>query len=108
MKTVTGEEVTQEELGGAKTHTTLSGVAHRAFEHDIDALLQLRTFMSFLPNSNKDPSPIRPCDDPWDREVPGLDSIVPLESTQVWQPTHPLSGIYNLFRSSSNSLVSVP
>ena len=50
VKTVTGEEVTQEELGGAKTHTTLSGVAHRAFENDIDALLQLRTFMSFLPS----------------------------------------------------------
>ena len=50
VKTVTGEEVTQEELGGAKTHTTLSGVAHKAFETDIDALLQLRTFMSFLPS----------------------------------------------------------
>jgi len=93
VKTVTGEEVTQEELGGAKTHTTLSGVAHKAFEHDIDALLQLRTFMSFLPNSNKDPSPIRPCDDPWDREVPGLDSIVPLESTQAYDMLDVIMGV---------------
>merc|ERR1712241_1467308 len=66
VKTVTGEDVTQEELGGAKTHTTVSGVAHAAFENDIDALMQMRTLMGFLPQSNKDPAPIQPCDDPWD------------------------------------------
>jgi len=53
VKTVTGEDVTQEELGGAKTHTTVSGVAHKSFENDVDALLQLRTFMSFLPSKEK-------------------------------------------------------
>ena len=67
MKTVTGESVTQEELGGAKTHTTLSGVAHKSFENDIDALLQLRTFMGYLPQSNRDSAPVRVSDDPWDR-----------------------------------------
>ncbi len=81
---MTGEDVTQEELGGAKTHTTVSGVAHKSFENDIDALLQLRTFMGFLPSSNKDPSPIQPCDDPWDRDVPGLDSAIPLETTTAY------------------------
>ncbi len=50
LQTVTGETVTQEELGGAKTHTTISGVAHKSFENDIDALLQLRTFMAYLPS----------------------------------------------------------
>jgi len=84
VKTVTGETVTQEELGGAKTHTTVSGVAHKSFENDIDALLQLRTLMSYLPASNKDAAPIRPCDDPWDRDVPGLDTVVPLESTKAY------------------------
>ena len=71
VKTVTGEEVTQEELGGAKTHTTVSGVAHRSFENDIDALVKLRTFMGYIPQSNTDSAPIRPSDDPWDRYVPG-------------------------------------
>ena len=47
---MTGESVTQEELGGAKTQTTISGVAHKSFENDIDALLQLRTFMAYLPS----------------------------------------------------------
>ena len=50
VKTVTGETVTQEELGGAKTHTTVSGVAHKSFENDIDALQQLRTLMKYLPS----------------------------------------------------------
>jgi len=53
VKTVTGEDVTQEELGGAKTHTTVSGVAHKSFSNDIDALMQLRTFMGFMPQSNR-------------------------------------------------------
>lgn len=50
LQTVTGETVTQEELGGSKTHTTISGVAHKAFENDIDALMNLRCFMSYLPS----------------------------------------------------------
>ena len=65
VKAVTNEDVTQEELGGARTHTTLSGVAHKAFSNDIHALLSLRSFMNFLPQSNQDSSPIRKCDDPW-------------------------------------------
>ena len=52
VKTVTGETVTQEELGGAKTHTTVSGVAHGSFENDVDALLQLRTLMKYLPSED--------------------------------------------------------
>ena len=51
VKTVTGETVTQEELGGAKTHTTVSGVAHKSFENDVDALLQLRNFLGYLPST---------------------------------------------------------
>lgn len=62
---MTNEDVTFEELGGAKTHTTISGVAHKAFENDVEALLQLRDFMGYLPRSNKDPSPIRVPSDPW-------------------------------------------
>merc|ERR1712029_1165225 len=75
VKTVTGENITQEELGGAKTHTTVSGVAHKSFSNDIDALMQLRTFMGFMPQSNRNDAPIRPADDPWDRDVPGLNTI---------------------------------
>ncbi|XP_019292810.1 propionyl-CoA carboxylase beta chain, mitochondrial isoform X3 [Panthera pardus] len=84
VKSVTNEDVTQEELGGARTHTTMSGVAHRAFENDVDALCNLREFFNYLPLSNQDPAPIRECHDPSDRMVPELDTIVPLESTKAY------------------------
>lgn len=57
--------MSQQELGGAKTHTAISGVAHNSFNNDVDALLQLRYFMGFLPQSNKDPAPIRESYEPW-------------------------------------------
>uniref|UniRef100_A0A665WSL0 Propionyl-CoA carboxylase beta chain, mitochondrial n=1 Tax=Echeneis naucrates TaxID=173247 RepID=A0A665WSL0_ECHNA len=84
VKSVTNEDVTQEELGGAKTHTSVSGVAHHAFENDVDALLNLREFFTFLPLSNQDPAPIRECHDPSDRLVRSLETIVPLESTKAY------------------------
>ncbi|XP_074157701.1 propionyl-CoA carboxylase beta chain, mitochondrial [Sminthopsis crassicaudata] len=84
VKSVTNEDVTQEELGGAKTHTTVSGVAHRAFENDIDALFNLREFFNYLPLSNQDPAPVRECHDRCDRLVPELDLLVPLESTKAY------------------------
>ena len=77
VKTVTNEVVTQEELGGAVTHTTKSGVADVAFENDIDALLATREFFDFLPLSNRHELPERPCEDPVDRIEDSLDTLVP-------------------------------
>ena len=48
VKSVTNEEITQEELGGAKTHTQISGVAHKAFENDIQALVEMRELLRFI------------------------------------------------------------
>ncbi|XP_071390702.1 propionyl-CoA carboxylase beta chain, mitochondrial isoform X1 [Centroberyx affinis] len=93
VKSVTNEDVTQEELGGAKTHTAVSGVAHRAFENDIDALLNLRDFFNFLPLSNQDPAPVTECHDPSDRLVPGLDTIVPFETTKAYDMLDIIHGI---------------
>src|SRR6201996_4698937 len=64
VKTVTHETVTHEELGGAVTHTAKSGVADLAFEDDVEALLELRRFMDFLPSSNREKVPRRDTDDP--------------------------------------------
>src|SRR4051812_14713806 len=77
VKTVTHETVTQEELGGAVTHTTRSGVADLAFENDVEALLQLRRFMDFLPASNREKPPVRLCTDPAGRADKSLDTLVP-------------------------------
>ncbi|MCC7016318.1 MAG: acyl-CoA carboxylase subunit beta, partial [Rhodospirillales bacterium] len=77
VKTVTHEEVTHEELGGAQTHTTRSGVADRAFDNDVEMLLSLRRFLDFLPGSNKEKPPVRPTPDSAERLEPSLDTLVP-------------------------------
>ena len=84
VKTVTNEVVTQEELGGAVTHTTKSGVADVAFENDIEALLAVRDFVDFLPASNKEPVPERPSADPWDRVEESLDTLIPANANQPY------------------------
>ncbi|MDD9876450.1 MAG: acyl-CoA carboxylase subunit beta, partial [Magnetovibrio sp.] len=77
VKTVTHEEVTHEELGGAETHTSKSGVAAKAFENDMEALLYLRRFIDFLPANNKEAPPVRPTPDPADRVEMSLDTLIP-------------------------------
>ena len=77
VRTVTNESVTQEELGGASTHTQRSGVADLAFDNDVEALHELRRFFDFLPLNNRQPPPVRPSFDDPDREEPSLDTLVP-------------------------------
>ena len=77
VKTVTHETVTHEELGGALTHTSKSGVADLAFENDVAVLLQTRRFVDFLPSSNRQAPPTRPTEDSPDRIEPALDTLVP-------------------------------
>jgi propionyl-CoA carboxylase beta chain len=77
VKTVTHESVTQEELGGAVTHTTRSGVADLAFDNDAEALLQARQFLDFLPLSNREQPPMRKTDDPAGRIENSLDTLIP-------------------------------
>lgn len=77
VKTVTNEEVTQEELGGAGTHTKTSGVAHCAFDNDVEAIREMRRFFDFLPLNNTEKPPVRKADDDRYRPVPTLESIVP-------------------------------
>ncbi len=84
VKTVTAEEVSQEELGGAITHTTKSSVADLAFENDIETLVQTRRFFDFLPLSNREEPPVRPTWDDGDRLEMSLDSLVPPNPNQPY------------------------
>jgi len=84
VKTVTNEVVTQEELGGAVTHTTRTGVADLALENDIEALSAARDFISLLPANNRDGVPELPTSDPWDRIEDSLDTLVPASSNQPY------------------------
>jgi propionyl-CoA carboxylase beta chain len=77
VKTVTKEEVTAEELGGAIVHTTKSSIADGAYDNDVEALLQMRRLMDFLPSSNLSGVPELPTKDPWDRFEHSLDTLIP-------------------------------
>jgi acetyl-CoA carboxylase carboxyltransferase component len=77
IKSVTGEAISQEDLGGAMAHNEKSGVAHFAAESDEDAITQIKKMLSFLPNNNMEDPPILPCSDPVGREEPALDGIIP-------------------------------
>lgn len=84
VKTVTHEEVTQEQLGGAVTHSTVSGVADRAFENDVEALAMLRRFINYLPANNRVAPPHRPTPDRSDRIEPSLDTLIPDSATKPY------------------------
>ncbi|MEY3514134.1 MAG: putative propionyl-CoA carboxylase beta chain 5 [Pseudomonadota bacterium] len=77
VKTVTHEEVSAEELGGAITHTTKSGVADMAFNNDVEALLMVRRLYNYLPANNREKAPIRKSGDPTERMDISLDTLVP-------------------------------
>ncbi len=77
IKAVTGEEISFEDLGGAMTHNTKSGVAHFACESDEDAINQIKTLLSYLPSNNMEDAPIVPTDDSPLRTDPALDAIIP-------------------------------
>jgi acetyl-CoA carboxylase carboxyltransferase component len=77
VKTVTGEDVTQEELGGAMTHASKSGVAGLVYDDEETALAQVRYLMSFLPANNLEDPPFFESDDPADRSCEALAEIIP-------------------------------
>ncbi|KIC50800.1 MULTISPECIES: acyl-CoA carboxylase subunit beta [Roseobacteraceae] len=77
VKTVTNEQVTAEELGGASTHTKKSSVADAAFDNDVEALAEVRRLVDFLPLNNREKPPVRPFFDEPDRIETSLDTLVP-------------------------------
>jgi propionyl-CoA carboxylase beta chain len=80
IKTVTHEEVTKEQLGGATTHNETSGVAHFVAHDDAECLSMIRELLGFMPSNNIDDPPQRACSDPIDRADEELDKVVPAES----------------------------
>jgi len=84
VKTVTHEDVTFEELGGADVHARRSGVAHFESDDEVSCLALIRRLVGFLPSNNLDASPVVPTDDPIDRQDQGLDDLVPDASTKPY------------------------
>src|ERR1700723_3489076 len=84
IKTVTHEDVSKEDLGGAMTHNATSGVAHFIAHDDAECLSMVRELLSFLPSNNVDDPPRKVCTDPVDRADAALDTIVPAQSNQPY------------------------
>jgi propionyl-CoA carboxylase beta chain len=84
IKTVTHEEVSKEQLGGAMTHNETSGVAHFLAHDDAECLSMVRELLSFLPSNNLDDPPRKACTDPTDRADAALDKIIPAQSNQPY------------------------
>jgi propionyl-CoA carboxylase beta chain len=96
VKTVTGEEVTFEELGGAITHASKSGVAHFTARDEEACLEDARYLLSFLPQNNVDPPPYFDPSDPIDRENPALDTIVPDNANKPYDMREIVAGIVDV------------
>jgi len=84
IRTVTHEQVTKEELGGAMTHNEKSGVAHFAVENDQECVLLIRDLLSYMPGNNVDDPPRVASTDPIDRPDPALDTVVPSAPNQPY------------------------
>jgi propionyl-CoA carboxylase beta chain len=84
IKTVTHEEVTKEQLGGAATHASRSGVSHFTEMDELTCIMRLRELLSFMPGNNAEDPPLRPTNDPADRAEEALDSVVPVESNKPY------------------------
>ncbi|HTL31653.1 MAG TPA: carboxyl transferase domain-containing protein, partial [Kofleriaceae bacterium] len=84
IKTVTHEEVTKEQLGGAQTHASTSGVSHFMEPDELSCIQRLRDLLSFMPSNNAEDPPIKPTQDPPDRADESLDTAVPLDSIKQY------------------------
>jgi propionyl-CoA carboxylase beta chain len=84
IKTVTHEEVSKEDLGGAMTHNARSGVAHFAVDDDRACLGLIRELLSYLPSNNLEPAPAHATEDPSEREDPALDTLIPPEANKPY------------------------
>ncbi len=84
IKTVTNEDVTKEALGGAATHAAKSGVCHMTAQDDPACIAMVRELLGFIPSNNTEDPPVAVTNDPIDRDVPELDTMVPLESNKPY------------------------
>src|SRR3989442_1114631 len=93
IKTVTHEEVTKDQLGGAHTHNETSGVAHFMAQDDAECLSMVRELLSFIPSNNLDDAPRKACSDPVDRADEKLDTIVPGQSNLPYDMKDVISAV---------------
>jgi len=98
LKTVTHEEVSKEDLGGAMTHNVRSGVAHFAVDDDRAGLALIRELLSYMPSNNMEEPPRQRSDDPADREDAALDTLIPVEANKPYDVKRLIEGVVDAGR----------
>ncbi|MDD2488178.1 MAG: acyl-CoA carboxylase subunit beta [Bacteroidales bacterium] len=93
VKTVTGEDVTDADLGGAMVHASKSGVTHFVVENETEGLNKIRTLMAYLPSNNMEEAPLVPCNDPINRLDDYLNSIIPENPNKAYDVKEVITGI---------------
>ncbi|KAA3608323.1 MAG: acyl-CoA carboxylase subunit beta [Planctomycetota bacterium] len=93
VKTVTHEEVSSEDLGGARVHATVSGVSHFTAADDAECLAQIRELLAYLPLNNAEDPPLKACQDPPERRAEELDSLVPESDDQPYDIRQAITAI---------------
>jgi acetyl-CoA carboxylase carboxyltransferase component len=93
VKTVTGEDVSQEQLGGASVHASKSGVAHFAVDSEEDGIALIRHLLSFIPQNNLEEAPLKPCEDPIDRMEDALNEVIPDNPNKPYDMYEVIGGI---------------
>ena len=76
VRAATGEDVTEEEMGGSEVHNKISGCADQEVESDAECLAMVRHYLSFFPSNNQEAPPIAECDDPVDRRAEELEALI--------------------------------
>jgi propionyl-CoA carboxylase beta chain len=93
IRSVTHEEVSQEDLGGALAHSSKSGVAHLSAPDDLSCLETIRELLSYLPSNRSEQPPYVPTDDPANREIPELDTLIPAQSNAPYNMKHIIEAV---------------
>ncbi len=93
VKTVTGEVVTEEELGGAYVHSTKSGVSHLIADDEQEGIMMIRKLLSYMPQNNLEDPPVYPCNDPIDRLEDALNEIVPDNPNKPYDVTDVIDAV---------------
>jgi propionyl-CoA carboxylase beta chain len=96
IKAVTGEEIDQEELGGAYTHSSKSGNVHFRFETEQDCLAFIRNLLTYLPSNNSEPPPVVDMGDPAERETPGILEVLPDEPKRPYDIREVIEEVFDL------------
>ena len=93
VKTVTGEDISTEDLGGASIHSTKSGVAHFRVENEEEGIMIIRKLLSYLPSNNLEDAPIIDCTDPIDRLEDSLNTLIPDNPNQPYDMVQVIEAI---------------